>query len=125
VTNDIERIGALITELEDLDVASKVVDGQFQIETRIAGNKLYEAVKPEVDSLGKLFAQAFLNLHKAHFAYSNFVDEIEDAGGNVSTLRVRPNFLNHPTDSNYFYGLESFIDAGFFKKSDMPKALVQ
>jgi hypothetical protein len=123
--HDIDRIGILLPELEDLDVASKVIDGQIQIETRIAGNKLYETVKPEVDRLGKLFAKAFLDLHSAHSAYSRYVDEIEDAGGNVSTLRVRPNFLNHPTDSNYFYGLESFIEAGFASKSDMPKALVQ
>jgi hypothetical protein len=118
---DTERLTQLLPELEDLNIAENIVEGKIQIETRLASNRLYEAVKPEVDRLGKLFAKAFLDLHAAHSAYSTYVDEIEDAGGNVSTLRVRPNFLNHPTDSNYYYGLQTFIDAGFASKSEMPK----
>ena len=121
VQADTERLTQLLRELEDLNIAEKIVEGKLQIETRLAGNRLYEAVKPEVDRFGKLFAKAFLDLHEAHSAYSKYVDEIEDAGGNVSTLRVRPNFLNHPTDSNYYYGLQTFIDAGFASKSDISK----
>lgn len=121
--HDAERLNLLLHELEDLDVATKVIEGQIQIESRAAGHTLYESVKPNVDRLGKLFAKAFLDLHTAHSAYSKYVDEIEDAGGNVSTLRVQPNFLNHPTDSNYYYGLQTFTDAGFASKSDLPKVL--
>ena len=73
--------------------------------------------------IGKRFADAFLALRTAHLEFDSFVNELEDAGGNVSTLRIRPNGLSHPRDSsgNYFYGLRDFVDAGFFSESHMAK----
>jgi hypothetical protein len=118
----IELLPQVQRELEDLGAALGIVNGEIQTEERIAGNKQYEAVKPEVDRLGKKFADAFLALRTAHLEFDSFVNELEDAGGNVSTLRIRPNGLSHPRDSsgNYFYGLQEFVDAGFFS-SDMAK----
>jgi hypothetical protein len=120
---DPEHLTQLLRELEDLNMAANIVEGAIQTETRIAGNKLYEAVKPDVARLGKKFADAFRDLHTAHLEFDRFVDKLEDAGGNVSTLRIRPNGLSSPADrsSSYMYGLLEFIDAGFSSKSDMPK----
>jgi hypothetical protein len=103
------------------------IDAAILHETHIASNKLLEAVKPEVTRLGSNFAKAFLALHAAHLAFDQYVSSLEDAGGNVSALRIRPNGLSHPTDrsSAYFYGVREFIDANFLNKNDMPKVLVQ
>jgi hypothetical protein len=123
IPHDAERLPQAQREIEDLDVAVKFIDGQIQTETRIACNKLYEAVKSEVTRLGSIFAKAFLALHAAHLEFDQYVDKLEDAGGNTSTLRIRPNGLSHPRDlsGGYWYGLRDFIDAGFFSKSDLPK----
>jgi hypothetical protein len=121
---DPQRISQLQGEIQDFGAADNIVDSEIQTETRLAGNRLYEAVKPEVMRLGKKFAEAFRDLHSAHLEFDNYVNRLEDAGGNVSALRIRPNGLSHPMDrsSSYYYGLIEFIDAGFFTKGDMPKA---
>jgi hypothetical protein len=93
---DEERLGQLLRELQDLNVAEKIIAGKIQTEERLAGNKLYEAVKPEVTRLGKRFADAFRDLHSAHLEFDQYVSQLEDAGGNVSALRIRPNGLSHP-----------------------------
>jgi hypothetical protein len=124
---DADRLKELLTELDALNAAMGTVDAAILNETRIAGNKLLEAVKPEVTRLGSNFAKAFLALHEAHLQFDQYVSSLEDAGGNVSTLRIRPNGLSHPTDrsSAYFYGVREFIDAKFLSKNDMPKVLIQ
>jgi hypothetical protein len=121
---DTERLAQLLRELEDLNIASEIVESKLQTETRLAGNRLYEAVKPEVTRLGKKFAEAFRALHAAHLDFDQYASKLEVAGGNVSMLRIRPNGLSHPMDpsSNYSFGLREFIDAGFFSTNDMPKA---
>jgi hypothetical protein len=113
-----------LRKLGDLNTALSIVSGTTQTEERIAGNKQYEAVKPEVDRLGRKFAEAFRDLHAAHLEFDEYVSRLEDAGGNVSALRIRPNGLSAPSDrsSSYYYGMVEFIDAGFFSKGDMPKA---
>jgi hypothetical protein len=120
---DQELLTHKLGKLGDLKIADSILDGTIQTEERISGNKQYEAVKPEVDRLGKKFADAFRDLHSAHLEFDQYVSQLEDAGGNVSALRIRPNGLSHPMDrsSSYFYGLREFIDAGFFSNGDMPR----
>jgi hypothetical protein len=124
VPASIERLSQVQRELTIRGTARNINTGKIQNEERIAGNKQYEAVKPEVDRLGRKFAEAFRDLHKAHLEFDEYVSRLEDAGGNVSALRIRPNGLSAPSDrsSSYYYGLIEFIDAGFVSKGDMPKA---
>jgi hypothetical protein len=72
VPADTERLTQLLRELEDLNIAEKLVEGKIQTEIRLAGNKLYEAVKPEVTRLGKKFADAFRDLHTPHLEFDQF-----------------------------------------------------
>jgi hypothetical protein len=122
---DQEQLWQLLTELEDLGGAAGVVDSAIVTETRIASNLLLAAVKPEVLQLGNKFAKAFLTLRAEHLEYNKFVDAIEDAGGNISTLRIRPNGLSDPSDlsGNYPHGLRDFADAGYISRSLAPEAI--
>jgi hypothetical protein len=122
---DQERLWQLLTELEDLGGATGVIDSAIVTETRIASNLLLEAVKPELLRFGGKFANAFLTLRAEHLEYNKLVDAIEDAGGNISTLRVRPNGLSDPLDlsGNYPHGLREFADAGYISRSQAPKAI--
>ena len=118
-----ERLSKLQRELEELVAARSINSGKIQSEERIAGNKQREAAQPEIDRLGRNFANAFLAVHTAHLEYRSLVNRLEDAGGNISTLHLTPAGLLDPADRNsgYFYGICEFIDAGFLSKSDMPK----
>jgi len=120
---DPERLSQVQNEIQDFGAALGIVDGAIQTEERIAGNKQYEAVKTEVDRLGNKLANALLATHAAHIEYENFVNQLEDAGGNVSTLRVSPAGLVNPSDRNslYFYGLRELSEAGFLSKGEMQR----
>jgi hypothetical protein len=123
---DADRLRELLTELDVLNAAIGTIDTAIQNETRLASNKLLEAVKPELLRRGSAFAKAFLALRFEHLEYIKFVDEIEDAGGNVSALRLTPNGLSDPRDSsgsNYRFGLREFAEAGFLPESAAPKAI--
>jgi hypothetical protein len=122
---DTERFTQLLRELDDLNIAEKIVDSAIQTETRLAGNKLIESVTPEITRLGKKFADAFHELHAAHLEFDEYVDGLEDVGASVGQFRIRPNGLSHPKDlsGSYAYGLKEFIDSGFFSKANMPKVL--
>jgi hypothetical protein len=122
---DTQRLKQLLTELEDLNAAAGVIDAAILTETRIASNLLLAAVKPEVLRLGSNFGNAFLTLRSKHHEYNKLVDDIEEAGGNVSALRIRPNGLSDPLDlsGNYPHGLREFADAGYISKSQAPKAI--
>jgi hypothetical protein len=123
--SDPERLTQLLRELEDLNIAEKIVEGTTQTETRLAGNKLIEFASVEITRLGKKFADAFRDLHAAHLDFDDYIDGLEDVGASVGQFRIRPNGLSHPKDlsGSYAYGLKEFIDSGFFSKSNMPKAL--
>jgi hypothetical protein len=125
ILHDAESLTQMQHELEDLDVAVKTIDGKIQNETRLASNKLLEAVKPELLQRGSKYANAFLALRCEHFEYNQFVDAIEDAGGNISTLRLTPNGLSDPRDASgsYAYGLREFVEAGFLPKSVVPGSI--
>jgi hypothetical protein len=120
---DEERLSQIQRELPDYYTALSIVEGRLQTEERLAGNRQYEAVKEEVNRLGSRLANAFLATYAAHVEYENFVTRLEDAGGNVSTLRVSPAGLVNPADRNslYFYGLRELSEAGFLSKGDMPR----
>jgi hypothetical protein len=122
---DVDDLTQTLTKLDIVNSAISVIDRAILIEAQSASNKMYDSVKPEVMRLGQGLAKAYVDLHSAHLAFDQFVNDLEDAGGNVSTLRIRPNGLSHPMDrcGAYFYGLREFIDAGFLSKSDMPKVL--
>jgi hypothetical protein len=122
---DLERLSQLQCEIQDFGAALGIVEGRTQNEERIAGNKQREAVQPEIDRLGNIYANAFLATHTAALDYDSFVNRLEDAGGNISTLRLSPAGLMGPSDRNsqFAYGLKEFIDSGFFLKSNMPKVL--
>ena len=118
-----ERLSQVQRELEDFCTARGIVEGKIQSEERIAGNKQREAVQPELDRLGRNFANAFLAVHTAHLEYQSLVNRLEDAGGNISTLHLSPAGLVRPTDPNspYALGLQEFADAGYFSKSELKK----
>jgi hypothetical protein len=120
---DADRLKELLTELDALNAAMGTIDAAILNETRLASNKLLEAVKPELVRLGNKFAQAFLALRSDHLGYNQFVDLVEDAGGNISTLRLTPNGLSDPRDAsgNYAYGLREFVQAGYISKSVVPE----
>jgi hypothetical protein len=122
---DPERLGQLLRELEDSNLAENIINGKIQTEERIAGNKLYESVKPEVTRLGKRFAEAFLATRDTHLEYETFVNRLEDAGGNVSALRISPAGLVNPSERNsiYAYGARELSEAGFLPNSDVQKVL--
>jgi hypothetical protein len=122
---DAQQLKELLAELEILNAALGTINAEIQKETRLASNKLLEAVRPEVMGLGGKFADAFLALRSAHLEYIEFIDSVEATGANIETLRVRPHGLSDPRDlsGNYPYGLRDFADAGFMSKSLAPKAI--
>jgi hypothetical protein len=120
-----ERLSQVQRELADYGTALSIIDGKIQTEEQIAGNKQYEAVKPEVDRLGKRCADAFLATRDAHVEYETIVNQLEDAHGNVSVLRISPAGLVNPSERNspYAYGLRELSEAGFLPKTDVSKVL--
>jgi hypothetical protein len=125
VPADPERLAQLLSELEDLDVAVKIVEGHIQTETRLASNKLIDSVRPEITRLGQKFANAYRDLHTANLDFDEYIDALEDAGASVGVFRIRPNGLSHPKDmsGSYAYGLKEFVDLGFFSTQYFPKVL--
>jgi hypothetical protein len=123
---DTEQLIANHRELEDLYAADARNDAKKVKEEREANIRLIESVKPELTRLGNKWANAFLECHGAHLDFDNFIDALEDAGASVGQFRIRPNGLSHPKDrsGNYFYALQEFVDSGFLKTSNMPKAFV-
>jgi hypothetical protein len=122
---DPEELRALQRELEVLNAAVSTIDAAILTETRFSSNRMLEAVKPEITRLGNQFAKAFLALRSEHLEYVELVDKIDDAGGNVSALRITPAGLSDPRDGcgNYSYGLREFAEAGFISHSVVPKAI--
>jgi hypothetical protein len=122
---DPEQLRALQKELEILNAAVSTIDAAIQAETRFASNKMLEAMRPEINRLGSKFAAAFLALRSEHSEYVEFIDKLDDAGGNVSAIRITPNGLSDPRDScgNYSYALREFAEAGFVSHSVVPKAI--
>jgi hypothetical protein len=123
--SDPDQLRALQKELEVLNDAVSTIDAAILAETRTASDKLLDAVRPEVNRLGSKFAQAFLALRSEHREYIEFVDKLDDAGGNVSALRITPAGLNDPREScaNYSYALREFAEAGYVSHSVVPKAI--
>jgi hypothetical protein len=122
---DPERLTQLLRELDDLNIAEKIVEGTIQTETRHAGFKLIESSGGEIQRLGNKFGKAFVDLHTASFEYDRYIDSLEETGANVGQYRIRPNGLSHPADrsGNFFYAITEFIDSKFLSQSDMPKVL--
>jgi hypothetical protein len=123
--SDDEGLRQTQAEIEIIKSVVSVLDAEIVREEQAASNKVTEAVKPEIVRRGQKFAKAFLDLHQAHVDFESYVSEAEDAGGNISALRLTPAGLNTPRDPNspYAYGFRELIDAGFAKKSDLPKEL--
>ena len=122
---DPERLGQLLRELEDLNIAEKIIGGQIQNEEQQAGKKLIDSQKEEIKRRGNRWAKAYVDVHPAHLDYEELIDALEDAGASVGHLRIRPNGVSHTHDrsGNYFYAIQEFIEAGFLSKGDMPKVL--
>ncbi len=123
--SDSEQLSMNQRKIDDRGAAMSIVGAEIQKETRTASNKMLEAVKPEVTRLGNNFAKAFLALREEHLKYIELVDLIDEAGGNVSALRITPAGLSDPRDrsANYSYGLREFAEAGFISHSVVPKAI--
>jgi hypothetical protein len=123
--SDPERLTQLLHELDDLNMAEKIVEGTIQTETRLAGNKLIEFASVEINRLGNKWGKSFIDGHAAHSEFDHLIDALEDAGASVGQFRIRPNGLSHPADrsGNYFYAVKEFIDSKFLSQSDMPKVL--
>jgi hypothetical protein len=122
---DTERLNQLLRELEDLNIAEKFVDAAIQTETRFAGHKLLDAIKPETMRLGSAFAKAFIALRLANTGYDAFIEEVDATVASVESLRLHINGLSDPRDTsgNYPWGLRAFADAGFIPKSQAPQAI--
>jgi hypothetical protein len=123
VDSDEVRLRALLVELTDFQNAAHAVDAAILTETRLASNKMLDAVKPEASRLGSDFAKAFLALREAHLKYVKFVDDVDSTCTNVESLRVYPPGLSDPSDrsGNYAYGLREFVNAGLISKSMAPE----
>jgi hypothetical protein len=119
------RLHTLQVEISDRQSGVSLIDAEIIKESQLARIKQSDAVYDEIKRLGQAFAAAFRDLHRAHTDFESFVSRLEDADGNVSTLRLTPAGLNTPRDPNspYAYGFREFIDAGFL--AGMPKALTQ
>lgn len=123
---DMERLDKLLTELNDLNGAINILDAAIQKERDHASRLICEAVRPEVEKLGKAFADAFVQLHRAHSDYLIFLDAIEATGASISSLgRVWPAALGHPRDhsSGYGYASRELREAGYLSKANVPEAL--
>jgi hypothetical protein len=120
-----DQLRAKRQEIEAINAAISTLDAEIQKETRVANNTLLKSVAPEITRLGTEFAKAFLATRDKHLAFNEFCDSIEDAGGNVSAIRITPNGLSDPRDrcGNYSYALREFAEAGFVSHSVVPKAI--
>jgi hypothetical protein len=121
-----EQLWQMQREIEDYTAAAGRVDGEIRKEIRTASIKLCESVAPEHARLAKAVATDVIALHTSYSNYLAFVDSVQDANASTSSLNiVTPTPLGNPKDLSgmFFYTLREYIDAGFLKKSDMPKAL--
>jgi hypothetical protein len=125
--SDVEGLRQTLADLEIVKSVVSMLDAEIIKEEQAASSKLTEAVRAEINRLGSEFASAYRELHTAALKYVKLISDVEDAGGNVSALRLTPGGLGNPRDPNSEYrrGLDEFISANFFKKSDLPKVLVQ
>jgi hypothetical protein len=125
IQTDPGRHSQLLHEIEDLNVAAKIVDGEFQAETRLAGYKLLEAVKPETTRLGNAYAKAFVALQLAKSEYDSFVDEVESTATNVESLRLHIRGLDDCRDptGSFAYGRREFANMGYLPKSQAAQAI--
>ena len=94
---DPERLGQLLRELEDLNIAEKIIGGQIQNEEHLAGKKLIDSQKEEIKRRGNRWAKAYVDAHPAHLDYEELIDALEDAGASVGHLRIRPNGVSAHT----------------------------
>jgi hypothetical protein len=122
---DVDQLQAKRREIEAINAAIGILDSEIQTEERLASIRMLEALKPDIVQSGKQFAKDYLALRDSHLAYVKLVDAIEEAGGNVSTLRITPAGLSDPRDrsGNYQYALREFAEAGFVSHSVVPKAI--
>jgi hypothetical protein len=123
VSPDMPRLQELLVKLQAVNTALAILDGEIQKQRLVGQRLVLESVKPEVDGLGRKFATAFLDLHTAHTNYNKIIDSLEDIG--VSAIRVLPYGLGWPTDRSgtYHYGTREFVEAGYLKASEIPKAI--
>jgi hypothetical protein len=122
---DEARLRTLQVEISDRQNGISLIDSEILKESRLARIKQSDAVYDGIKRLGQAFAAAFRDLHRAHVDFESFVSRLEDADGNVSTLRLTPAGLNTPRDPNspYGYGFRELIEAGFIERSQLPKEL--
>jgi hypothetical protein len=122
---DAEQLLALQKKIEARNAAISILDSEIQKEERLASNALIESVMPEIKRRGTAFAKSCADMHGADLAFDEYLDELEGAGANVGQFRIRLNGMGSPRDlsGSYAFGLNEFIDAGYFFKSNMPKVL--
>jgi hypothetical protein len=123
--SDGDQLHAKQREIEDRNAAISILDSEIQKEERLASNALIESVMPEIKRRGTAFAKSCADMHGADLAFDEYLDELEGAGANVGQFRIRLNGMGSPRDlsGSYAFGLNEFIDAGYFFKSNMPKVL--
>ena len=126
IVPDRERLWQLQREIEDYTGADGRVDGEIQKEIRAASVMLCDSVAAEHTRLVKVVANGVIALHTSYSHYLDFVDRVQDTGATTSSLNVvTPTYLGNPRDLSgmFAYVLREYIDTGFLKQSDMPKAL--
>jgi hypothetical protein len=125
VLPDQEQLTTLLVTINHLNAEISTLDAEILKETSVANNRLIESEKARIGRLGSAFANAFAELHARHLEYDQLIDDLEDVGASVGQFRIRPNGLSHPKDRSgaYAYGLNEFIDAGYYSKSNLSKVL--
>jgi hypothetical protein len=122
--SDRDQLQANLQRLEVINPAISTLDAEILKQSSLASAKMIESQMDEIKRLGKRFAEAFLATRDTHLEYETFVNRLEDAGGNVSALRISPAGLVNPSERNsiYAYGARELSEAGFLP-NDVQKVL--
>jgi len=121
--SDVSELNEVLLAIQDRKNARDRLAGIIEREKMVASRLVCESVKPEVQRLGKRFAEAMLQLHSSHSLYAKYIDEIEDVGASIGSLgRVWPTGLGHWADPGgpYHYFFEELSEAGFIDKASIP-----
>jgi chromosome segregation ATPase len=125
-SNNSDELGNALTELNAYDSAMDALRARLANERRALGNLISDSLRSEHSKRAKEFASAICRLHAVHLEYKRFLNEAEDAGANLTNLRiVQPTQLGSPFDRSgeYHYLLADIVDAGHITKADIPEAV--
>jgi hypothetical protein len=118
-----EQLNSKLVELDHRQRAIELRQHKVRQGLAVASRMVCNAVKPEVERLGRLYAEAYVNLHAAMKSYFEMFDAIEATGANTSSLpKVYPNALGHFADCSggFHYAFKEFLDANLIDRASIP-----